>query len=375
MIKELVKEIEIYPNDSLDLDKALVKLNEISNLANSIIKESKINESDISRLYGEIASSYLIAAKKVKPEHKFCLAFSSNYWRMLEIQTSPLASVEGLTYANDETNKNRLKESDIIRKLLPEIMEAKKSIKIACGEGGFLQRNPDLVNSLSESCNKGVDVSIYYLDLQDKKIVQKLAKNGCRMIKGADYSKLHYMIIDDFAYTHTHERYNDHFSYNDGRRIGLLKLDFKDLSCNRRGYEQSISFEEQEGIVYSDKNIISLLIDEINSAKKDIFIACGLGILLEKNKDLSDAVIHACKRGVKTHLYHVSMSGKIAEQLMQNGCIVLKGTLYPRLHYWIIDNFVYESTHPRQDDQFFSNDARRLRELENHFNLLSQSAS
>ena len=268
-----------------------------------------------------------------------------------------------------------MNERTIIEKLIRKIHSAKKNIKITCGEAGFLQRNPDLVDSIAESLDRGIDVSVYYLDIQDRSLIERLGKKGCKMIKGLDYSKLHYLIIDDFAYVHTHERNKDRFFYNNESKVDLLKQDFDKLTKGIRGPEQKSNPDETKGIVYNDSDIISLLISEINSAKKEIYITCGLGILLRRDQDLVRAIDEACKRGVKAFLYYVYIPNQITEQLTQCGCVAIRGSIYPRLHYWIIDNFVYESTHPRQNDQFYDEDAKKITELEHNFNLLVKSAS
>jgi phosphatidylserine/phosphatidylglycerophosphate/cardiolipin synthase-like enzyme len=376
LLNARIKELEMAEDDSLELDDALSKMNEISNIINNLIKETNLDNSAISQLYGTIANLYLISSKKVKNEYKFNLAFSSNYWKMLETQTSPVKNlIKEESKLEDRYGTKRMSERTIINKLITKIHSAKTTIKITCGEAGFLQRNPDLVDSIVESLDRGIDVSVYYLDIQDKSMVERLGKNGCKMIKGLDYSKLHYLIIDNFAYVHTHERYQDRFIYNNEDKVNLLKQDFEKLIKGIRGPEQKSNSDEMKGIIYNDADIISLLIGEINSAKKEIYIACGLGILLRKNQDLVRAIDEACRRGIRVYLYYVYIPSQIAEQLIQCGCVAIRGNIYPRLHYWIIDNFIYESTHPRQNDQFYNDDANVRAELENNFNILIKSAS
>ena len=88
-----IKELEMAGDDSLELDDALLKQNETSTLVNNLNKENNLDNSVISRLYGGVANSFSTASKKVKNKYRFNLAFSSNYWRMLETQTSPIQNL------------------------------------------------------------------------------------------------------------------------------------------------------------------------------------------------------------------------------------------------------------------------------------------
>ena len=376
LLDSKIDELERIADDSLDLNEALLKINEITKIANDLIKNADLKTEIISELYGRIANSYLIASNKSKTEYKFSLAFSSNYWEMLQAQTAAMQDLINRGYElGEKSESKRISEKFVVKTLIGEIGSAQREIKMTCGEAGFLQRNPDLVDSIADSLDRGVDVTIYYLDIQDKEMIGRLNKKGCKLIRGQDYSKLHYLIADDFAYTHTHERFVDRFISNNKSKIDLLKKDFNELVSGKRGDEQQRISDEENSVLYDDVDIISLLIREINSAKTEIYIASGLGILLRESQDLIKAISEACNRGVNVYLYYVYIPREIIKQLTENNVNIKRGVIYPRLHYWIIDNFVYESTHPRQNDQFYNGDKVLLSELGTNFNKLLHSAS
>jgi hypothetical protein len=150
--------------------------------------------------------------------------------------------------ADNKTKSHKLSERYVTERLIKEIKSGNsRSIKITSGEAGFLQRNSDLVDSIIESKKLGADVSLYYFDMQDKTVLDKFNDSGCKTISGKDYPKLHYILLDNFAYVHTHERYSDRFIQNNNERLALLKQDFASLVNGKKGPEQGTHLDEMKG--------------------------------------------------------------------------------------------------------------------------------
>ena len=174
---------------------------------------------------------------------------------------------------------------------------------------------------------------------------------------------------------HTHLRCNDTFIFDDNTRLKELNNDFMLLTAGSKGSLQKIDIERVCDFTYSDDQIISLLIEQIKDAKTEIKVATSLGIFLKNSTDLVEALKHAYRNHVKVIIYYSNIPNNIEKELQEAGITLIKGVIYPRLHYWIIDNFIYESCHPRHNEEFIYHDDNRSNELRDSFNKLIKENS
>jgi phosphatidylserine/phosphatidylglycerophosphate/cardiolipin synthase-like enzyme len=319
-----------------------------------------------------MAEVYRVASKKTRKEERYHVYLPSSFLSMVEIQDSPNTEFKSIWR---QRLSSKVPENVVVEGLLKMIKSAKSDIIITCGESGLLERNPELQDSLITQLEKGINVSLYYLDIQNKEIITRLADKGCNVIKGSEYSKSHYWIIDESAYLHFHPRCNDMFIYNDIRRLEDLKQDFEKLKEGSIGPIQQYAKSSMScNIKYDDEDVIDVLLSHIRGASIEIIIVCGLGLFLQKSSNLVDAIASACQRGVKTSIYVTYMPDeKILEELKKCDCKIVRRSVYPRLHYWIVDNFIYESSHPRQGDQFIYNSSGKSSELRTEFKRLAKA--
>ena len=165
-IEEYFKPLKTKDDDSLDLDIALREADMIAKRIIASIDYNNPETENLSRLYGYIAESYLLASEKTKEEFKRDVAFSANYWEMLEAKTRPRGSDESRTITSFQFNEKEVK-SDLTR----IIEHSKRDIRIASGEAGLLERGPEIVNALIESLKRNVKVFLYTFIYHDESII------------------------------------------------------------------------------------------------------------------------------------------------------------------------------------------------------------
>lgn len=348
--------ISLELNADLDRDSALSQADAITIDMNKIIS-NKLDAQDYSGLpvqYRKIYNIYARISERFPPESMAKIRSVANYWNIMANQ---IETVKGI----DKLEKDYIENS-----LINYCNSATGKIRILGGECGFLKRSPKLRKSIINAANtRGVDVSIYCTDIPDE-LYDEL-KGNCKIELGNEYSKHHYWLIDDVVYEHFHPRDNDKFLLRDEHELKMLKDDFEKLTRNQ---EQSSFVDGNTGIIYEDDAIIEILTSKINSAKKEIIIASGLGVLLQKSPELVESIITAKKqRNVDVRLYYVYISDEKLKTKLDTCIKTYAGKIYPRKHYWVIDDFIYESDHPRRKDVFIKNE-RYSSKLNKNFDKL-----
>jgi hypothetical protein len=122
-------------------------------------------------------------------------------------------------------------DEEIVTQLIKKIDSSKKEICIAIGEAGMMKRYPQLIDSIIRARARSVPVNIYYQNLPAE-LLNALNNNGCNMIRGTEYPRKHFFVIDGFAYYHLHPRRQDVFAENDALADRLIS-EFKNLTCSQ----------------------------------------------------------------------------------------------------------------------------------------------